>query len=321
MDDNRVNILNESNRILSKLQILAAFFSDEIVYKIYLRSQVIHQLFENNAEELDINKLELFHIQFTDTVVELLKKIKKNNEKNVSLLFDEIDLNQDTINKLEAQTFTEAEFNLQKQRQALRVNSSLRKLYEVLSNNSSEYPFAKNINSFSAQFGPGFYKPLATKVLMKLIAYTPAEVYTNAHAVIQRKLMGLLCKYDFRSEFYCGLTAGSLIVEVYKITEPGIYFVFYPSQNLFLLCDAQEMEQINATVADAKPTGILHELRNKNDQLKSTIVVTKTYMPAEVRNLLGEHYKKISDINFLKNISDFDVQANILKTMLNTDMM
>jgi hypothetical protein len=48
MDDNP--ILQESNKILSKLQLLSAFFEDEIIYKIYLRTQVIHRLYETNPE-------------------------------------------------------------------------------------------------------------------------------------------------------------------------------------------------------------------------------------------------------------------------------
>ena len=44
-------------------------------------------------------------------------------------------------------------------------------------------------------------------------------------------------------------------------------------------------------------------------------------MPAEIKALLAENYKKIEDVNFLENITNFDVQANILKTMLNTNII
>jgi hypothetical protein len=320
MDENRLNILNGSNRILSKLQLLAAFFADDIIYKIYVRSQVIHQLFEGN-EELDINKLDLFHLQFTATLVELLRKIKKSNEKAVSLLFDEMQINQDLIAKVQTETLTENDFNLEKQRQSLKVNTSLRNIYKALSNDTSEYPFARNINSFSARFAPGFYRSVSGDVLAKLTAYQPNEVYTNAHAVIQRKLMGLLNKYDFKSEFFCGLKTGNLIIEVYHIPEPDVYFIYYPSRNLFLLCDEDEIRAINATIENDKPDTLLQELQNKNDQLQSTISVTKSHLPDEVRHLLAEHYKKISDIDFIQKMGEFDAQANILRTMLNTDMM
>jgi hypothetical protein len=73
MDENRLNILKQSNTEISRLQLLSVFFEEEIIYKIFLRSQVIHQLFEHN-EDLDIEKLSLFHLQFTSSVIELLKK-------------------------------------------------------------------------------------------------------------------------------------------------------------------------------------------------------------------------------------------------------
>lgn len=300
---------------------MAAFFSDDVIYNIYLRSQVIHQLFKQNTE-LDINKLELFHVQFTDTLIDLLKKIKKTNEKNVTLLFNEIDLNRDVIDRLEADKLTQVDFDLQKQRQALKINTSLRRLYEVLSGYSNEYPYSKNINAFSARFSASFYHDITEDVLARLTSYTPAEVYDTTHAVIQRKLMGQLCKYDFKTEFFCGLKAGSLIIEVYKFTEAAIYFLYYPSRKLFLLCDAAEMEMINAAnSAPGADNSLVYELKNKNDQLQSRAALVKTLIPPEVKHLLAEHYKKITDIGFLQNISNFDAQANILKTMLNTDMM
>ena len=94
MEDNLAIILNDSNKTISKLQLLSTFFEEEIIYKIYLRSQVVHKLFETNPE-LDINKLELFHLQYTSTVIELLRKIKASNERNVSILYDEIQINKD----------------------------------------------------------------------------------------------------------------------------------------------------------------------------------------------------------------------------------
>ena len=74
MDDNP--ILRESARLLNKLHLLSAFFEDEMVYKIYLRTQVIHRLYETNPE-LDINKLELF--QVSSLLAENYKKITAIN--------------------------------------------------------------------------------------------------------------------------------------------------------------------------------------------------------------------------------------------------
>jgi hypothetical protein len=320
MDENRLNILNQSNRMLSKLQLLSVFFGDDVIYKIYLRSQVIHKLFETNPE-LDINKLDLFHLQFTQSLIDLLRKIKKSNESNISLVFDEIQINKELIEKLNDPFYTEANFNLEKQRQALKVNLSLRKLFQVLSDNSTDNPLSKNINSFSSRFAADFFYTITPELQQELTAYNDKDVYTDEYATIQRKLMGILCKYDFKTEFYCGLKSGSQILEVYKFVEADRYFLYSPSDSLFVFLDVTKLANIDLTNNMSKKERLIHELRDKNDKLEGNAAAMKSFMPPEIKTLLADNYKKISDINFLENISNIDVQANILKSMLNTDLI
>ncbi|WP_183565586.1 hypothetical protein [Mucilaginibacter sp. SP1R1] len=320
MDENRLNILNQSNRMLSKLQLLSVFFGDDVIYKIYLRSQVIHKLFENNPE-LDANKLDLFHLQFTQSLIDLLRKIKKNNETNVSLLFDEIQINKEMIDKLNDPFYTQANFNLEKQRQALKINLSLRKLFQVLSDNSADNPLSKNINAFSARFASDFFFTIAPELLQDITAYADNDVYTDEYATIQRKLMGVLCKYDFKTEFYCGLKSGNQIVEVYKFVDADRYFLYAPADNLFVFVDIAKIANIDFSNNLSKKERLIHELRDKNDKLEGNAAAMKAFMPPEIKNLLADNYKKIADINFMENISNIDVQANILKSMLNTDLI
>ncbi len=318
MENNAV--LRESNRILNKLHLLSAFFEDEIVYKIYLRTQVIHRLYESNPE-LDVNKLELFHVQFTSAVIDLLKKIKKINERNTSLLFEEIQLNKDLIQSVKDSDFNLADFNNDKQRQALRINNSLRRLYEVLSSDTDEYPFVKNINTFRARYAQDYFFDISAETLSQLTDYNASEVYTHASVIIERKLMGKACKYDFRTEFYCGLKTGNLALEVYKFIDEDTYYVFNPQRNLLLLCDEELLKTIDQASEVTRNERIIQELLDKNDQLQSSAALARINIPAEVKALLAENYKKITDINFLQNIAGFDAQANILKTMLNTDII
>lgn len=319
MDENRLNILNESNRMLSKLQLLSVFFGDDIIYKIYLRSQVIHKLFETNPE-LDINKLDLFHLQFTASLIELLRKIKKNNENNISLIFDEIQLNKEMIEKLEVSSYSERDFNLDKQRQSLKVNLSLRRLFQVLSDNSPDNPLSKNINAFGSRYAADFFFPIEPELFNKLIQYNPNDVYTDSYAIIQKKLMGVLCKYDFKTEFFCGLKTGTQVLEVYKFQETDRHFLYFAPHNLFLFCDVSLINGVDFTNNLSKKERLIQELNSKNDILESNASAAKSNMPAEIRALLADNYQKIADINFLNNMSNIDVQANILKTMLNTDL-
>lgn len=320
MEDNLAIILNDSNKTISKLQLLSTFFEDEIIYKIYLRSQVVHKLFETNPE-LDVNKLELFHLQYTATVIDLLRKIKASNERNVSILYDEIQINKDLIDSMNDSVFSEKNYQLDKQKQSLKINLSLRKLFQVLSDNSEDYPFSKNINAFSARFSQDFYYDISPDALNELIKFNPAEVYRNNSAIIQRKLMGLLCKMDFKTEFYCGLAAGNLVLEVYRFLNLDRYFLFFPAKNLFLFCDLSTIPGVDRTNTLSKKARLVQELTDKNDNLMSRANVLKTVIPENVQALLKEYYEKISDVDFLQQIGRFDVQTNILKTMLNTNVI
>jgi hypothetical protein len=320
MDENRLNILNQSNRMLSKLQLLSVYFGDDIIYKIYLRSQVIHKLFESNPE-LDINKLDLFHLQFTQSLIDLLRKIKKNNEGNISLVFDEIQINKEMIERLNDPTYTLANFNIEKQRQALKINLSLRKLFQVLSDDSTENPLSKNINSFSSRFAADFFYTISNDLVEEVTAYDIKDVYKDEYATIQRKLMGVLCKYDFKTEFYCGLKSGSQVIEIYKFVEVDRYFLYAPQDSLFVFFDIAKISDIDMSTNLSKKEKLVYELKNKNDKLEGNAAAMKVYMPAEITNLLAENYKKISDISFLDDITNIDVQANILKSMLNTDLI
>jgi len=320
MDDAGKAILNNSIRIISRLQLLSVFFDDDIIYKIYLRNQVIHQLFVDNPD-LDINKLDLFHLQYTQALIDLLVKIKKNNEKSIMIMLDEVQLNKDLITKIKDSVISFDQFRLDQQRQALRINTSLRKLYQVLSDDSSDYPFAKNINAFGERYAEDFYYDVSPALFMELTQYNPADAYKNAYAIIQRKLMGSLCKYDFRGSFVCGIKSGDQIAEIYSLNGAGKNFLYLPAKGMFAFCDISKIDYSGTTHDLSKKEAFIRELTDKNEQLNSSINIIKTTIPAEIKALLADNYKKLNDINFLQNISDVDVQANILKTMLNTDMM
>ena len=320
MDENRLNILNASTRIISKLQLLSVFFNNDVIYKIYLRTQVLHQLFQTNPE-LDINQLEMFHLQFTQTLIDLLQKIKKNNEARADLLLDEIALNNQLIKQMESSVYTEQTYNNDKQRQSLKMSQSLRKLFRVLSDNSSEYPFAGNINKFSLHFSADYFFGVSNELVSDLLQYNPADVYTNEYATIQRKLMGSLCKYDFKVEFYCGIRANDVVLEIYRFIDINRYFLFSPLNNVLLFCDIARLGNLDLKNTVSKRERMMRELRDKNVQLTGKAGLIKSGLPENITALLIEDYNKIADVNFLAHLNSFDVQANILKTMLNTDII
>lgn len=320
MDDNQKKILSNSLKVISKLQLLSTFFEEEIIFKIYIRTQVIHKMFESNPE-LDINKLDLFHLQFTESVLELLRKIKKTNEKNVSLLFDEIQLNKELILKINDAMRTEQSFEFAKQKQTAKINLAVNKLYQNLSDLSTDFPFGKNVSQFSARYEKDFFYEVTADFFYDLISFEPDEVYKNGYGIIEKKLLGLQCRHNFNNLFYCGLKSGTLVAEVYKMVEEEVYFIFYPGRNMFLECDKEKIEGIDLSKALSKRAKVVQDLAEKNILLEQQAPKMKTQIPDDIQKLLTDYYDKVNDMDFMDFMDDFDVQANILKTMLNTDSM
>ena len=318
MEDNVKKILSDSVTIISRLQLLSVFFEADIIFRIFIRSQVVHKLFEHNPE-LDINKLELFHLQYTESIVALLKKIKKTNEKNLTLLTDEIELNKELMEKIEASMEEEKNYHQQVQKQNIQINKSLSNLYQNLSDYSSDNPFSKNINQFSTQYSKAFFHQVSDGFIYGLMEYEPEQLYKNGYASIEKKLMGLQCKYDFNNIFYGGLISANLVVEIYKLVDVEVYFLFYPQKKLFVDFPFSKISNIVLSDELSRKTKIIKEIADRNDVLKNSEAAVKTNLPADVGKLLLAYNEKISAIDFIDFIDDYDVQANILKTMLNTD--
>lgn len=322
MDESEKKIFSDSNKIISKLQLLSTFFEEEVIYKIFVRSQVIHKLFENNPE-IDTYKLSLFHLQFTESVVELLRRIKKTNEKNASLILDEITLNNELIENLSNAMKAEVSIDTEQKRHTAKVNLALRNLYNNLSDLSTDYPF-KNTQKFGLRFAKDYFTEISPELFEDLSAFNPAKVYQNDYAVIDRKLMGLQCRNQFNNEFYIGLKSGARFLEVFKVIEEvaeDFYFTFDPNINKFLICDFSKIESIEPIQAISKKEKVIYELHAKNSELSFNVTVIKTKIPQEVKKLLEEYYDKIKGMDFLDFIDDLDVQTNILKVMLDTKTM
>ena len=315
MDDSRNAIFKDSSRIITKLQLLSVFFEDETVYKIYVRTQVIQKLFENNPD-LDVHKLELFHLQYTESVIELLRKIKKGNEQNVHLAQDEIGYNEELIQKIKESVRTEENFENAKQARTAVINKSLHQLFQNLSGYSALPPFPKDISAFSEKYAREFFE-ISPALFYELTEFDPAEVYKNGYGIIEKKLLGWQCKQEFKNVFVCGLKAGESEIEVYKLEKTDDYFIFYPERNLFLDLNFSKIEKVYVPTPLSKQERIIRDLSEKNAALKNSMDEIKTGIPAQVKSLLNEYYHKINTLDFIND--DFDIQANILKAMLNTD--
>lgn len=320
MIDNRPEILEESNKIIQYLSDLSSFFEDRTIMKIYLQTQVIHKLFEDNPD-IDINKLELFHLQFTSTLIELLEKIKKRNERIVNMNKNEIELNSEMIEKIKESILQTGGFDTEKRQQTLDMSKALRDLYTAIYNQSSEYPFKENISAFSVKFYKEYFHDADTQLLSVLTTYDKSAVYRTPFAIIDRKLLLTLGQHNFNIKFFAGVKMGSTLMELYEIENTDIYFLFLPSKNIFLACDITMFPYEKWEDESTKKERAIKELRQKNYELESNINKNYRLIDTDIALLLEDNYNKITDLDFLSSLEDIDTQANILKSMLETKMI
>jgi len=320
MDSQRKEILENSNEVIQQLSDLSIFFEDPALIKIYLQNQVIHKLFEDN-EDIDINKLELFHLQFTTTLIDLLTKIKVKNERVVGMYKHEMELNNEMIEKLRQKMIQDGGFDAEKQKQTLRMSRSLRDLYTAIYYKSSEYPFKEDINSFSINFYKDYFFESEQEIADELIKYDKANVYRNPYAIIDKQLLVALGKANFNVKFFAGVKVYPILLEIYKIQTEDIYFLYWPVKNLFLTCDINVFPFQEWDDEMSKKEQSIRNLNKKNSKLETNIKNTYKYLSHEILELLEEDYKVITDIDFLASLEDIDTQANILRSMLETKMI
>ncbi len=317
MTEDAARILEHSTKTVSKLQLLSAFFEEETLFKILVRTQVIHRLFETSPE-LDIHKLELYHIQFTESIVELLRKIKKGNEKAVSLLFDEIQFNETLIAQFQRERLAVESYESTVQKHTALINESIFRLYLNLSDYGRDNPFPKVIYEFSKQYGKDHFHAVPAALLEEFTQYNLDEEYKNGYGIIDKKLLGLQCKHGFTNVFICGLKADDDTLEIYKMTASDTYFLFYPRRNFYNNFDFARISDIAIQEVQSSKAKMAQELTAKNEQLRNTESQLRKNRTPEVKELLNSYLERISSLDFL-DTSDHEVQANILRAMLNTN--
>lgn len=320
MDTHREEILANSLATIEGLSEYSAYFKTISLTKIYLHTKVVHLFFVDN-EDLDINKLELFHVQFTDTLTALLQKVKSKNERIVKMYRNEITVNSEMIEKLRAQIVDPNSFDGQKSRQTQRVSKSLRELYTAIYNKDTNYFFKEDLSSFSIEnYKESFFEG-SVNILNKLLEYDRASVYRTHSASVEKNLLIELGKANFQFLFWAGIQFRSIMAEVYQINNSEQYFIFIPSRNLFLPIDitifpCDEWEQ--------KMRGKEHTIRvliKNNLKAETNIKHTMQYLSHEIQDVLNDNYEKISSLDFFASLEDISIETNTLRAMLETKMI
>lgn len=316
-EERYVQIIKDSNRKLVVLKLLSNFFNHKDFVGVLVRTKVIHSLFQKNLT-LDINKLELFHIQFTNSLIDLFQKIKKSKEQQYILISDEIYINKDIISKLKSE-IGEEKFSEQIKEHAQRMSKKIEQLYQILASDSKNLFDWNEIMSFSDAIKSEFYREINIEQYEKITAIN-RKFYENKHVRFEKKLLGRLNILKFKIKFLCGLVCNNEIIEVYEFRDSNDKFVFVGNEKSFYFIENDIEKEVDLSKNNSVKGEIIAQLQDKNALLELELSTIKTSLPESVQEVLKDYLNKISSVDFLEDLQNVDEQTNILKTMLNINI-
>ena len=312
MNDEVAIIMSQSRRRLTKLKLLSNFFENIDVISVYIKTDIIHKLFEEN-KTLDYNKLELFHLQYTDSLIELLTKIKKKKEHDLLAVINEININSQYIDAFEEKKIDS--FETDRKFYSGVFSEHLRKLYKDL----TEDKFTVNWNDvlyFHKKYAVEFYRTVVDETKLKL-SNVPSYQYQDYS--IERKLLGKLNIQNFKVRFVCGYRLGRDEYELFKIFQSNEHFIFNIEEKRFYLID-DELSGLDTSENQSNQASVMHQLKRRNEELEETIHENKRILPEGVDNVLKDYLRNIENVDIMSKIFDVNEETNILRAMLNLNL-
>lgn len=313
-------IIKDSEKRLNKLKVLTNFFDQSQVIAISVRTRVIHDMFASN-KALDINKLELFHLQYTDSLLDLLIKLKKSIEQKYLLINNEIQINNDVINSFVSE-IKKDDFTDRVRTHNLIMQTFMESLYNDLAfeNRVSKLTNLEEKNDLSNEMGTEFYRKIALQEYEQLNAISSNSMYEFFDFRIEKKLLGKLNIQKFKFKFLCGFQFNNQFIEIYEFIHCNEYFVFLKEKKEFLTLNLAEFKNIDFSKNNSNKKEILLQLKRKNVDLNNKAERTIKSIPSDVEIVLNNYYDKISSMEFLDDLQNIDEQTNVLRTMLNINI-
>lgn len=311
-------ILKNSKKRIQKLKLLSKFFQKEDLINIIIKTEVIQSYFESNSiAGLDVNKLELFHIQYTDSLIVLLDKIKKQKEAGILTAYKEIDANEDYIDGFISQQKSGRDFNTESKYQNALVSDFLRSIYDNLTDvrKPVDYKKVRELSNFYAQ---DYYRK--TDKIDPLLSLPNVKYYEFENVDIERKLLGKLNANNFKIRFVCGYIISNQIFELFRIVDTNEDFIWNLQTNEFYILAEDIALLLDRSPNTSSKRSIVSELRNRNEELKVKAENIKSELPEEVMTLLEKYKETLDSQDVLNQVISIDEELSILTSMLNLNL-
>lgn len=307
-----VKILNDSKKRLQKLKILTNFFKQPDLLGIMVRTEIIHTFFEKNKGNLDLNKLELFHLQYTDSLIELLQKIKKQKEATILSISTEIDTNksyiEEYINKQQKN-----DFQADQSYHNSEISTLLETVYSILIGSYKPYSLTI-IRSFPNQYVEEYFRDVND--ITPLLALPQTKFYVLEDIKVERLLLSRLEAKNFNVRFLCGYQQNGQAFELFRILGSEDEFLWNLQTNTFYILKESIKHQLNREKNISNGSSLLGGLRLKIASLKEKEKEVRYSFPEDVIELLKKYRETIDNNDLINEKLNIDEEKNILNSML-----
>lgn len=303
-------IVRESERRLSTLKGLKDYFNHQLVDFIYLRTEMIHDLFNKNNDKLDISKIDIFHVQFTDSLISLLSKIQVKWITNELILEKEIEYQKTVIHRLSS-LVVYCDFDTERKQYSGHFSKFMSEMYDSLTGKKKDSKFI-DIDGFQEKYSSEYYDDVEVTYEKPTLVYETVNGYK-----LNKKLMGRLNKNDFRVRFVCGFEHDDNIYEIFKIFDSGDLFIRDKSQktmNFYFPPDGLVIQNNKS-----KNKKSLEDAKVSIKEIEDDLVELKTFSP-EVLKTLKTYEEKLENLDIISDLFNYDEETNILKAMLNLNI-
>lgn len=313
MNEEVENIMSQSKRRLTRLKLLANFFENVDIIAIYIKTDIIHNLFNEN-QTLDFNKLELFHLQYTDSLIELLTKIKKKKENDLLAVINEININNRYIASFEEKK--NESFETDRKIYSGFFSEYLRNMYKDLTEDRATLNW-NDVLYFHKKYAAEFYRTDFNEEKLKA---NSAPFYQYQEYCIERKLLGKLNIQNFKVRFVCGYRVERDEYELFKIFQSDEHFVFNIEEKKMYLINNEVLESLNTNENESNQISIINQLKRKNEDLEETMEFKKKSLSEDVELVLKDYLRNLENIDVMSKIFDVNEETNILRAMLNLNI-
>ena len=316
--DQEKEILKKSKRRIQKLKLLSKFFGQTELINIIIKTEIIQSYFETKSElGLDFNKLELFHLQYTDSLLVLLDKIKKQKEANILTIYKEIDANKDYIDSFIDRENGGRDFEIERKYQNGYVSEFLENIYSNLTDVRKPLDY-KKIRELSNNYAVEYYR--TTAKLEFLISLPNIRCYEYENVDVERKLLGKLNSNHFKIRFLCGYNINNQIFELFKITDIDEDFIWNLQINEFYMITEDISVLLDKSPNTSSKKSFVTELNTKNKELEERAKILKSTLPEQVLSILEKYKENLENQEIINQLLSIDEELNILNSMLNLNL-